>query len=77
MKLFQKYLKISKSFESLFGEDFRMSLFFKFGQAAVPPEVVGFLCWKKGFFFRQDLKGTYISRMAPKREFFLQLETRN
>ena len=49
-----------------------MSLFFKFGQAAVPPEVVGFLCWKKGFFFRQDLKGTYISRMAPKREFFLQ-----
>ena len=45
-----------------------MGSFFKFGQAV--PEIFEFQCSKKQGFFRQDLKGTYISEMAPKRRFF-------
>ena len=40
-----------------------MGSFFKFGQAA--PEIFEF----KWVFFRQELEGTYVSEMAPKRRF--------
>ena len=45
-----------------------MGSFFKFGQAVL--EIFEFYCSKKQGFFRQDLEGTYISEMAPKRWFF-------
>ena len=41
-----------------------MGSFFKFGQAA--PEIFEF----KWVFFRQDLEGTYVSEMAPKKKIF-------
>ena len=50
-----------------------MGSFFKFGQAV--PEIFEFQCSKKWGSFRQDLGGTYMSKMGPERKFlkaFLQ-----
>ena len=80
MKIFQSYL-IFTSFECPSWEDFIMSLFFDFDQAVL--EIFDSLCSKKWEFFRQDLKRTHLSRIAPKRRFlmgsfnFLGISTNN
>ena len=50
-----------------------MGLFLSFDQAVL--KIVEFYCTQKGGIFRQDLEGTYISGMAPKRRILMEFFT--